>query len=269
MARTVTRIGFGGLALLLVCGCGSAPKVTVGRRAEPEPWDAQRVRELALEMEAVVQRAAAQPEDEIVQQVSTELEFGEDEVDPAALMGAADDLSYEIPSLVGLHMDTPEVAGALRARQLRAGTVREWKNRGCLAENPEGKVQHVDCEATGEDPTAGDRLAFLVIKENRSRRTVYVALQKNNRWPGRRMTDIQSAFAEAMHEMAEPTDLVAADGGGWRQKEPGATARAMAAEQESLAPAPRRSTSYQENWEQAEVWDVDVHSVPPRAIPQR
>lgn len=263
------RRGVLALALLVGIGtaCGSTPKISVGRRPEAQPWNAQTVGRLALEIETIVAAAGRQDEGRIVEQVGTELEFGEEEVDPGALLGALEDLTYDAPTLVDLRVDSTEVAGAIRARQLRAPTLRHWKSRGCLGEGNQGKVVYVDCDAAREDPVLGDRLAFIVIKENRSRHTIYESLLNANAWPNSRLREVRAEFAQAIREVAEPVDLFQ-DGQGWAAKDPEAV-REAEAERAAAAPRPERPRRPRENWEEAEELDVEVGSVPARVVPQQ
>ncbi len=253
-------------ALALAAGCGSLPRVTIGIRGEPQPWDPALVGQFALEIETAVARAARQSEDQIVQHVATELEFGEEEVDPAAVLGGGEDLIYEIPSLEALRLDPAKVVGAIRARQLRAAALREWKQRGCIGERQNGKAVHVPCNAGRKDAVLADRLSFLVIKENRNRTHVYDTLLRANRWRSRRGQEIRAIFAAAIRDVAAPADLFQ-EGADWVAKDPDAATR----ERATAPPAPRRVRPLHrpESWEDADVLEPDGDAPRSRVVPQR
>lgn len=254
------------LALALCGSCARIPKVSIGRRGEPTRWDAAGLENLAFEIESLVVRSSTLPEDQIVQQVGTELEFGEEEVDPAVLTGALEDLEYEIPALAEWKIATPEVAAAIRARQLRAISLREWKKRGCLGESERGLLVYVACEPCEQDPVQGERLSFIIIKENRNRRGIYTALLRTHRWPNSRAEDVGHTFGRAHHDLALPTDYLE-DNGQWvRQREP-ADARAQADAIPTIGR--QRRSALEENWDDAQALEGEWESIPPRPIPRK
>lgn len=247
----------------LLAGCGrTLPRITIGRRAETTPFVPAKVEQLASEIEMTVQRASRLSDEQAAEQVGTELEFGEEQVDPEVLLGAMEELEDDVPSLRELHVDTPEVVTAIRARQLRAPSVAEWKDRGCLGETEFGKLTYVTCQACEQDDVLAERLAFIIIKENRSRRVVFEALRDRNGWSTDRDRDIQHAFGAAHRELAAPTHYVEVDGQFVRQMEPAE----MRANADDIPTIGRRSQNDQD-WDQADIYEDEWATIPPRAIP--
>ena len=262
MTRRVILVAVG----LITASCGTTGQGLRAGRGEALPWDSRQVEQLSREVETLIADAARQSEDTIIARIGTELEFGEEKVDTSALAGGVNDLRDEVPSLKGFGLQPQDIAGAIRARQLRASTVREWKRRRCAGEGEQGKLVYVRCRACQDDSVLADQLSFIIIKENRNRQHVYDAVMTAARWPNRRMPQLRAIFAATIKELGEPADLFRG-GDGWIAKVPGAVPKKLA--QPAVTRDRRRRPVLSDSWEQGDVFDFDAVPVPPRAVPQR
>lgn len=138
------------------------------------------------------------------------------EFQPMDVVVGLDRIAEKTPSLP--QGDNEAALSLIRNRILRRSTIYELEKRGCVGENSRGYLENLKAEACSGDRDERDRVAYIVLVENRDRRSLYEEIIKTF---GLRNSDadrIQQIFAEQIHRKAWAGTPLEASGGGWEKK---------------------------------------------------
>lgn len=113
----------------------------------------------------------------------------------------------------------PELVQTLRRRQLRAGVIREFKEKPCLGENAKGLIKYVKCPECRGNSTLHVRVANTILLENNDRWLMYETLAKANNLSASGRKRIQTLFHQVRIDLARPGDLLQlTPGAAWTEK---------------------------------------------------
>lgn len=155
-------------ALLCVVSCAGG--MSFGKRAEvPE----DKIAALAEQIEEVVLNTRL--DEPAASDYSVDEQTGEvvGDLEPMSLIITTDEIRREVPALADLHADTEIMLAAIRGRVMRRQAVQEFEQEGCLGENQQGLLQNIKSDLCVGDRHLKDRAAYIVLVENRDRRTIY------------------------------------------------------------------------------------------------
>jgi uncharacterized protein YdbL (DUF1318 family) len=122
--------------------------------------------------------------------------------DPVSVMMDTEKIREMVPALAGLNVDNEIMLSAIRGRILRRPAVMEFQQNGCMGEDRDGLVQSLRGEWCRRDRTLRSRAAFIVMSENRDRRTIYEQVVEANRLGKANLERVRELFAEQIHKRA-------------------------------------------------------------------
>jgi uncharacterized protein YdbL (DUF1318 family) len=140
------------------------------------------------------------------------------ELQPMDLIIDVDKIAEKAPSLAQLEADTEPILVIIRNRILRRATIYEMQQRGCVGENRQGYVENLKAAACSGARDERDRVAYLVLVENRDRRAIYEQITEAFDMRKSEVARIERIFAERIHQKAWAGTPLEASGGGWEKK---------------------------------------------------
>lgn len=140
------------------------------------------------------------------------------ELEPASVMISTDEIRKQIPALADLNMDNEIALSAIRARVLRQPAVAEFKQKGCIGENREGLVQCLGAEWCGPDKDSRNRAAYVVLTENRDRRTIFEQVVEMNSLGNSALGRIREIYAQETYKKAWAGTPLELSDGTWARK---------------------------------------------------
>ena len=107
---------------------------------------------------------------------------------------------------------------AIRSRAFRRPAVREFEQNGCVGENNRGLLQYLKTESCPNDRDMRSRAGYLVLRENRDRRTIYEQIIEANDLGGSALEPIRRIFAEQIHKKAWAGTPLETPDGTWKRR---------------------------------------------------
>jgi uncharacterized protein YdbL (DUF1318 family) len=140
------------------------------------------------------------------------------EFQPIEVIISLQEIEEKVPALAGIDGDIEPILSAIRSRILRRPAIYELQQSGCMGENTRGYVQNIKGDACSGDRSERDRVAYMVLLENRDRRVIYDHLVQVL---GRRNSDIariQKLFSQQIYQKAWAGTPLETAGGKWERK---------------------------------------------------
>lgn len=207
------RVFFG--ALLIVFSCSCAGDMSFRKQADiPE----EKIAALAEQVEELV--LTAELEGTKVPENNAEWDPGEEleDFNPLSLVIDVDEIRERVPALAELNMDNEIVLSAIRGRILRREAVREMETKGCVGENRKALLQYLGSRWCPGDRYERNRASYIVLTENRDRRSIYNQIIEINELGSSSMETIREIFAEQIQRKAWATTPIQMSDGSWQRK---------------------------------------------------
>ncbi len=140
------------------------------------------------------------------------------DLEPMSLIISTDDIRRKVPALADLHADNEIMLAAIRGRVLRRQAVQQFEQEGCLGENQRGLLQNIESDLCAEDRHLRDRAAYIVLVENRDRRSIYeqvieaVGLSRSD------LNRIGEIFAEQIYKKSWAGTPLQMPDGSWQRR---------------------------------------------------
>lgn len=140
------------------------------------------------------------------------------DLEPMSLIISTDDIRRKVPALADLHADNEIMLAAIRGRVLRRQAVQEFEQEGCLGENREGLLQNIKSDLCAEDRHLRDRAAFIVLVENRDRRTIYEQVVEATGLSRSDVNRVGEIFAQQIYRKAWAGTPLQMPDGSWERR---------------------------------------------------
>jgi len=200
-------------ALLFLASCAGGMSFSRQHQEFPE----EQIRQLAGQIEEVVQFSSAEPESSKfnVDQTTGEVTG---EFQPLDLLIGVDEIRQKVPALAELGADTEPMLSAIRGRVLRRPSVYELQQKGCVGENREGFIGNIKGKSCGADRHEKDRVAYIILLENRDRRAIHEQLIEALGLPDSDIGRIRKIFGEQAYMKAWAGTPLQTSGGDWEKR---------------------------------------------------
>lgn len=198
----------------LVCSCASRMSFRKQVAELPE----EKIAALADQIEDLVLNTS--PDNPSLPEFDTTPEAGQalDEFSPMELVIGLDEIKQKAPALAELHMDNDIVLAAIRGRIFRRPAVREFEQRGCVGENKSGLLQYLGNAACAGDRYEKRRAGYVVLTDNRDRRSIYRQVIESNDLSSSDIDRVQEIFARVIHKRAWAGTPLQMPDGTWGQR---------------------------------------------------
>ncbi|MBI4830034.1 MAG: DUF1318 domain-containing protein [Candidatus Lindowbacteria bacterium] len=199
------------LALLAACAGG----LSFRKKADvPE----EKIALLAGQIEEVV--ANTRLEQPSVPDYNVDKRTGEvtGELEPMSVMVDMDEIKEKVTALADLNADNEIMLSAIRGRVLRRPAVAELEQKGCVGENRKGLLQCLGKEWCGPDDDLRNRAAYIVLSENRDRRTVSQQVVEANGLGNSALGRVSEIFREQIYKKAWAGAPLQLSDGTWERK---------------------------------------------------
>lgn len=124
------------------------------------------------------------------------------DLEPLNLLFNAEQVRANVPALAELNVDNEVVVSAIRGRILRRPAVYELQQKGCVGEAHNGLLKNLKSRACAEDRAEKDRVANIVLMENRNRTTIYEQVAEANDLGGSGLSVVRGIFREQIYKKA-------------------------------------------------------------------
>jgi uncharacterized protein YdbL (DUF1318 family) len=182
---------------------------------EPVPIPEQDIAEFAAQIEEVVLNVKLDdPSPALIGAESEEIADG----DLIVAMIDADEIRRMVPAMEKLGVDNHVMQTAIRSRALRRPAVKEFEQNGCVGENNRGLLQYLKTESCPNDRDMRRRAGYLVLRENRDRRTIYDQIIEANDLGASALEPIRRIFAEQIHKKAWAGTPLEMPDGAWKRR---------------------------------------------------
>ena len=141
-----------------------------------------------------------------------------EELDPLGVMVGIDEIRDKVPALAGLHVDNEIVLAAIRGRILRRSAVQEFEQDGCMGEDREGLLQYLSGDWCSRDRDVRNRAAYIVLSENRDRRTIYEQVVEANSLGKSGIERVREIFMEQIYIKAWAGTPLQMPDGTWQRR---------------------------------------------------
>jgi len=197
------------LLFILICSCAG----TMSFR-EPVQMPEEDIAELAAQIEELVLNTKMDEPSLSDYEVDGE-SF---DIDPLSAMISVDEIREKAPALARINADNEVVLMAIRGRILRRPAVEEFERNGCVGENRRALLQYLGNDWCPEGRNLRSRASYVVLTENRDRRTIYEHIVKANDLRNSAMGRVREIFAEQIHEKAWAGTPLEMPDGTWKRR---------------------------------------------------
>ncbi len=200
-------------ASLIVSSCAGGMAFT-----KPTELPEEKIARLADQIEEAVMYTEV--ESPMVSDFDVDEESGElvGDIEPLSMIVDMEEIRQKIPALAELNVDDEVMLAAIRGRIFRWPAIREFRRKGCIGESREGFAQNMKSEKCGGDRTERDRVAHIVLQENRNRRVIYERLVQANGWSHSTVGRVRELFAGKIYEKAWAGTPLQTPEGTWERK---------------------------------------------------
>lgn len=215
MLRTKMKVSFCivlvSLTLLAACAGG----VSFRKEADvPE----EKLALLAGQMEEVVLNTRLEQPSALDYNVDKRTGEVVGELEPMSVMISTDEVRRKMPALADLNVDNEIMLSAIRARVLRQPAIAELKQKGCVGENREALLECLGTEWCDPDREVRNRAAYIVLTENRDRRTIFDQLIEANGLGKAAHGRVREIYAQQIYKKAWAGTPLQLTDGAWTRK---------------------------------------------------
>jgi uncharacterized protein YdbL (DUF1318 family) len=140
------------------------------------------------------------------------------EFQPIEVIISLQEIEERVPALADLGGDIEPILSAVRGRILRRPAIYELEQNGCMGENNRGYAENIKGEACSGDRGERDRVAYMVLLENRDRRLIYDQLVQVLGLRNSDIGRIQKIFAQQIYQKAWAGTPLETARGRWERK---------------------------------------------------
>jgi hypothetical protein len=140
------------------------------------------------------------------------------EIDPAGTMIDAEEIQQRAPALAKLNVDNEIMLNAIRGRVLRRSAILDFERKGCVGENRRALLQYLKTGWCPDDRDVRSRASFVVLTENRDRRTIYEQIVRANELGDSATARVREIFAEEIHKRAWADTPLELPDGTWKRR---------------------------------------------------
>lgn len=199
------------LTVVFGISCASSMHASRTRTEVPE----EQIARIAGQIEDAVAYTKSEPD---IPELDVDEKTGKasDEFQPLDLIIGPNEIREKVPALAQVHADTELILSAIRGRILRRPAVYELQQKGCMGETRSGFVKTIKGDLCAGDRYERDRVAYVVLLENRDRRAIYKQLAETL---GESSPDrIQKIFADQIYRKAWAGTPLETPDGTWEKK---------------------------------------------------
>ncbi len=138
--------------------------------------------------------------------------------EPMNLIISTDEIKQKAPELAELHADNEVMLSAIRGRIMRRPAVEEFKQKGCVGENREGYLQNVKDKACATDRRMKERVAYIILLENRDRRVIYEQVVKSAGLGKSNYSRVAEIFANEIYKKSNAGTPLQTREGKWERR---------------------------------------------------
>lgn len=155
-----------------------------------------------------------------ISDITIDEETGEivDDFEPLSMIISMEEIRQDVPALSELNVDDEIMITAIRGRIFRWSAIKEFRQKGCVGETRDGFVQNMKSDECSGDPIERNRIAHIVMQENRNRRVMYEHIVKTNGWSTSTMGRVRRIFSEKIYEKAWAGTPLQTPEGEWERK---------------------------------------------------
>lgn len=195
--------------------CAGGPGLSQSKTSVPD----EQMQAIAAQIEdAVLYTQPAMPAEAADYNIDEKTGEVTGEFQPIDVIIGLDEIEQKVPALAGLGGDIEPILSALRGRILRRPAIYELEQNGCMGENTRGYAQNIKGDACSGDRGERDRVAYMVLLENRDRRVIYDRLVQVLGLRNSDISRVQKIFAKQIYQKAWAGTPLETDRGIWERK---------------------------------------------------
>ncbi|MBI5116366.1 DUF1318 domain-containing protein [Candidatus Poribacteria bacterium] len=215
MPRTRTHVKFFLIPLSLTLLAACAGGLSFRKQADvPE----EKIALLAGQIEEVVVNTRLEQPSALDYNVDKRTGEVVGELEPMSVMISTEEIKRKMPALADLNADNEIMLSAVRARVLRQPAIAELKQKGCVGENREALLECLGAEWCGSDRDLKNRAAYIVLTENRDRRTIFDQLIEANGLGSHALGRVREIYAQQIYKKAWAGTPLQLTDGTWTRK---------------------------------------------------
>jgi len=209
------KIGIAAFSMMLICLASCSSGLFFSKpRAIPEDKIAalgEQIEEAVINTRLDGPSASDYNIDERTGKVTGDLE-------PLSLLLNTEQVREKVPALTELNVDNEVVVSAIRGRILRRPAVYDLQQNGCVGEDRGGLLKNLKSRACAEDRAAKDRVANIVLMENRNRMTIYEQVTDANDLGSSGLNIVRGIFREQIYRKAWAGTPLQRPDGTWEKR---------------------------------------------------